>query len=84
LQIFLSLLDLLITPIEVNSKYSSSDGLLLSDSILYRVIVGSLIHLTITHSDIAYIVHVVSQFVASPTTIHWEAIFCILRRGIVF
>ena len=67
------------TPIEVNARYSSSDGLPLIYSTLYRTIVGSLVYLTITCPDIAYVVHVVSQFVASPTTIHWAAVLCILR-----
>jgi len=53
---------------------------------LYRTIVGSLVYLTITRPDIAYVVHVVSQFVASPTTVHWAAVLHILRylRGIIF
>jgi hypothetical protein len=40
------------TLIEVNSKYSSSDGLPLSDPTLSRTIVRSLIYLTITHPKI--------------------------------
>jgi len=58
----------------------------LIDPILYRTIVGSLIYLTITRPDIAYAVHVVSQFVASPTIVHWAAVLRILRylRGTVF
>jgi hypothetical protein len=45
-----------------------------------------LVYLTITRPDIAYAVHVVSQFVASPTTIHWATVLRILRylRGIIF
>jgi len=58
------------TPIEVNTRYYSSDGLLLIDPILYHTIVGSLVYLTITRPDIAYIVHIVSQFVVFPTTVH--------------
>jgi len=74
------------TPIEVNARYSSSDGLPLIDPTLYRTIVGSLVYLTITRSDIAYSVHVVSQFVASSTTVHWAAVLRILRYlwGTVF
>jgi len=74
------------TPIEVNTRYSSSDDLPLIDPTLYRTIVRSLIYLIITRPDIAYDVHVVSQFVASPTTVHWAAVLRVLRylRGTVF
>ena len=74
------------TPIEVNTKYSYSDGVHLLDPTLYRTIVRSLVYLTITCLDIAYVVHVVSQFVSSPTTVHWAIVLHILRylRGTVF
>jgi hypothetical protein len=58
------------TPIEVNARYSSSNGLPLTNPTLYFTIIGSLVYLTITRSDITYLIHVVSQFVASPTTVH--------------
>jgi hypothetical protein len=74
------------TPIEVNAKYSFSDDLPSLDPTLYRAIVETLIYLTITHPDIAYVVHLISKFVVSPTTIHWAAMLCILRylRDTVF
>ncbi|XP_011045946.1 PREDICTED: uncharacterized protein LOC105140704 [Populus euphratica] len=58
------------TLIEVNTMYSSSDGLPLINPTLYRTIIERLIYLTITRSDIAYVVHVVSQFAASTTILH--------------
>ena len=56
------------------------------DPSLYRTIVGCLVYLTITRADIAYAVHVISQFVASPTIVHWAAVLRILRylRGTLF
>ncbi|KAL4018546.1 hypothetical protein IC575_022144 [Cucumis melo] len=46
---------------------------------LYRQLVGSLIYLTVTRPDIAYVVHIVSQFMAAPRTIHFTAVLRILR-----
>ena len=39
-----------------------------------------------TRPDIAYVIHVVGQFVASSTIVHWAAVLHILRYlwGIVF
>ena len=57
----------------------------MSNPTLYRTIVGAWLILQ-THPGIVYVVHVVSQFVASPTTVHRAVVHCILRylRGTVF
>ena len=48
------------TPNEVNAKYSSSLDIFMTYPTLYHTIIRSLIYLTITHLDIAYVGHVVS------------------------
>uniref|UniRef100_A0A2N9G9D7 Integrase catalytic domain-containing protein n=1 Tax=Fagus sylvatica TaxID=28930 RepID=A0A2N9G9D7_FAGSY len=45
------------TPLELNVKLNPIDGEPLSDSTLYRQLVGSLIYLTVTRPDLAYAVH---------------------------
>ncbi|KAI5428400.1 hypothetical protein KIW84_033403 [Lathyrus oleraceus] len=57
-------------PLELNVKYDFSNRVILPDPILYHTLVGSLVYLTIDIPDITYVVHVMSQFVVSPTTIH--------------
>ncbi|GJW96233.1 protein WALLS ARE THIN 1 [Tanacetum coccineum] len=59
-----------------------TDGDHFPDPILYRTVVVSLVYLTVTLSDIAYVVHIVSKFVVAPTTIHWATVLQILRRNV--
>eukprot|EP00268_Persea_americana_P069193 TRINITY_DN9784_c0_g1_i8.p1 TRINITY_DN9784_c0_g1~~TRINITY_DN9784_c0_g1_i8.p1 ORF type:complete len:108 (+),score=4.95 TRINITY_DN9784_c0_g1_i8:91-414(+) len=47
--------------------------------LLIQLVIVSLVYLTIARPDIAFAVHVVSQFVAQPTHIHWAAVLRILR-----
>ena len=74
------------SPIEVNVRYTPTDGVCLPDPNLYRSVVGSLVYLTISRPDIAYAVHIVSQFVSNPTTVHWAAVIRIIRylQGTVY
>ena len=76
------------TPMELHLQLRPDDGVPLSDLTRYRHLIGSLVYLTITRPDIAYAVHVLSQFVSSPTSVHmlnycgFFAIFGRLPHGI--
>ncbi|RDX65085.1 hypothetical protein CR513_56284, partial [Mucuna pruriens] len=53
-------------PFKVNVKYRREEGEILDDPTLYRKLVGSLIYVTITRSNISFVVHIVSKFMQSP------------------
>jgi hypothetical protein len=79
------------TPLELNVKLNTTDGEPLSDATLYRQLVGSLINLTVTRPDLAYAVHLVSQFLSALCSTHYAAVLraavlCILRyiKGTLF
>jgi len=67
------------TPLDPHVHLTPFDGVPLDDASLYRQLVGSLMYLTVTRPDIAYAVHIVSQFMAAPRTIHFTAVLRILR-----
>jgi hypothetical protein len=74
------------SPLETNVKLRATDGELLYDATLYRQLVGSLIYLTVTRPDLAYAVHLVSQFMTAPRSVHYAAVLHILRyvKGTLF
>ncbi|KAJ7969877.1 Retrovirus-related Pol polyprotein from transposon TNT 1-94 [Quillaja saponaria] len=66
------------TPIEANHKLQSGDGECV-DRERYQRLVGKLLYLSHTRSDIAYAVSVVSQFMHDPHSAHLDAVHRILR-----
>ena len=51
---------------ELNAHLTPSRGKPLFNPSLYRSLVGSLVYLTVTHSNISYVVHQVSQYLSTP------------------
>lgn len=78
-------------PMEQNQRLTPSEGELLNDPSPYRRLVGRLLYLTITRLDVAFSVHVLSQFMQQPRKPHLDATHCVLRylkqtpgQGILF
>ncbi|XP_028109841.1 uncharacterized protein LOC114308454 [Camellia sinensis] len=62
------------TLVDLQTHLTPLDGHLLSDTTLYRQLVGILVYLTVTRPDIAYVVHIVSQFMVVPRSRHYDAL----------
>jgi hypothetical protein len=67
------------TPMDIHLQLCSNDGSPLQDPSRYRHIVGSLVYLTIARPDIAHVVHILSQFVSTPTSVHYGHLLRVLR-----
>ena len=59
------------TPMDLHLQLHPIDGTSLEDPSRYRHIVGNLVYLTVTRPDIAHAVHILSQFVSAPTSVHF-------------
>lgn len=64
---------------KLHAKFSASDGFLLEDPTEYRELVGCLVYLTMTWTDIAYAVHILNQFVSASRSTHWAKLLRILH-----
>ncbi|KAL5790174.1 hypothetical protein ACOSQ2_005062 [Xanthoceras sorbifolium] len=68
------------TPLEYNVKLTLLDSEPISNATHYRQLVGSLIYLTVTRSDISHVVGMVSKFMHALRFVHYAAILRILRH----
>ncbi|XP_026439101.1 uncharacterized protein LOC113337720 [Papaver somniferum] len=67
------------TPVDTNSKLSTTSGPALKDATLYRSLAGELQYLTFTRPDISYAVQQVCLFMHDPREPHMQALRRILR-----
>lgn len=67
------------TPIIEDSFTAPSSSPEMTDSQIYRCIVGALQYVTIIRPDIAFAVNRAYQFMHAPTEYHWEGIKRIFR-----
>ncbi|KAH9764049.1 retrovirus-related pol polyprotein from transposon RE1 [Citrus sinensis] len=67
------------TPMSVADKLYKDKGKLFENPSLYRSVIGSLQYVTLTRPDIAFTVNKLSQFLAAPTVLYWQACKRVLR-----
>ena len=67
------------TPMVINEKLSKNNGQEKVDASTYRTLVGSLIYLTTTRSNIMHVVSIVSRFMSEPSKDHFTTAKRILR-----
>ena len=58
--------NLVSTPMDHNLKLTSNEGSKFEDPTKYMQLVGSLIYLTTTHTDINFVVGILSRFMHHP------------------
>ena len=62
------------TPFELNAHLTLTGGKPLSNLSLYIRLVGNLVYLTVTHPNISYVVHQVSQYLFASRLAHYAAV----------
>nr|GEW91872.1 reverse transcriptase, RNA-dependent DNA polymerase, Gag-polypeptide of LTR copia-type [Tanacetum cinerariifolium] len=68
------------TPLDPIQSLNLTDGEPLSDTSLYRNLVGKLIYLTITRPDISFATQLLSKFSQAPWTPHMKTLLRVLRH----
>lgn len=64
---------------EQNHKLALANMEFLDDPELYRRLIGRLIYLSVTRPDLAYSIHILSQFMQETRLEHWEAALRVVR-----
>jgi hypothetical protein len=67
-----------ITPMDLHLQLRPTDGTPLVDPSRYHHTIGSLVYLTVTRLDIAHAIHILSQFVSAPTSVHFRHLLRVL------
>ena len=67
------------TPMEPNLKLSKEEGESLDDPMMHRRMIGKLLYLAITRSDLSFAVNRLSQFMANPRKPHLVAAHKVLQ-----
>ena len=67
------------TQVKLNAHLTLIGRKPLSNTSLYRRLVGSLVYLTITRPNISYVVHQVSPYLSAPRSTHYAGVLRILR-----
>uniref|UniRef100_A0A1S3XAK2 Uncharacterized mitochondrial protein AtMg00810-like n=1 Tax=Nicotiana tabacum TaxID=4097 RepID=A0A1S3XAK2_TOBAC len=67
------------TPMSASKLLKLNDGAQLIDATRYRRVLGRLQYLSFTRLGIAYAVNKLSQFMQSPSDLHWKAVKPVLR-----
>lgn len=67
------------TLIQLHHKLTPNMGESLANPTHCKELVGTIVYLIITRSDITYDVHIISQFVQAPTTVDYAALLRIFR-----
>jgi hypothetical protein len=57
---------------ELHTHLRATDGVPLEDPTRHCHLVSSLVYLGITRPDISYAIHILSQFMSTPTSVHYS------------
>lgn len=66
-------------PVEVNSNLTLMTKDSLVDPTIFKQIIGRLMYVTLTRPDIAYTMHILSQFMEKLAQMHLKAAYKVLK-----